>query len=606
MSEFCLIDTPIQNKEQESLGVSMYANILAKFIMNCDTPLTIGVQGDWGVGKTSLLNMVSEELKPAKGRSARYHTIYFNTWQYSQFNQEQFLGLSILKGILSEIQKLDTLKESQKTEKFRNTVKGFGKFVARLGNQVVQEHSGLDLLAATEDNDDFDSFVDNDIVTYLRQMKTEFGLLVKSIIENENDKLVIVIDDLDRIKPVKALEFLEAIKNFLDVEYCVFVIAVDYSVIQTGMEEKLGRTSQELQGKSYFDKIIQVPFTMPSNSYRTDQYILSLLGWQYSESKRTYEQIQKNREKYFLTVRAKNISAEAVEFLTNITTLSVGKNPRSIKRTVNYANLLRMIVQAQRIGRNQEWTLKEAQILYPLVCMQLAWPELFYHFASDPQPETLDKMQDFDYLNTLQGMGGLFKRVHNPEETKSNITGFIDEFIGLVDTDGDGEIDYEEFKPIWQMMLDANLTTSKYRRIDEDWINLEEMVLSNMGNKKNPDEIKKYFELFRHDHSKWNDAKKFKLLSAGKKFYNIVWGGKQIGSIVTTQKNIIQLFLKGTHSEYLSNVSEGTKRFLIDVSEVGHYGTGDIKVDIIEITNQPNCIEIMNEIFGAMQNQLLS
>ena len=604
MSNFRLIDSPVQFKEEESLGVGMYADVLGKFIKNCDTPLTIGIQGDWGVGKTSLLNMIKENLSPSRGRTARYHTVYFNTWQYSQFSQEQFLGLSILKGILAEIQTLDTLQEIQKTETFKRTVKGFGKFVAKLGNQVVQEHSGLDFQAAFDD-DNFETFLQNDVVIYLRKMKDEFSALVKSLIHNDQDRLVIMIDDLDRIKPVKALEFLEAIKNFLDVEHCIFVIAVDYSVIQSGMEEKLGKSAQELGGKSYFDKIIQVPFTMPSNSYRTDNYIMSLLGWNYSSKQNKYEQSSVNREKNFLAVRAKNIELSTVEFFANITSLTVGKNPRSIKRTVNYANLLRMIVQAQRIGKNLEWTLESAKILYPLACMQLAWPELFYHFATDPKPETLDKMQDFDYLNTLKGMDSLFKRVYAPEETKSNITGFIDEFIGLVDTNGDGEISYEEFKPIWQMMRHANLTSSQYRNIDEDWSDLEKLMLNNMGNKKDTASIGRVFDLFRHDESRWNDVKYFRLLSAGKKFYNILWSGTQVGSLVTTQKEPIQLFLKGNYDEYISMVSESVAGYLVDVSDVGHYGTGDIKVEMLKIASQATGVTIMNEIVDAMLKQLL-
>jgi predicted transport protein len=52
-------------------------------------------------------------------------------------------------------------------------------------------------------------------------------------------------------------------------------------------------------------------------------------------------------------------------------------------------------------------------------------------------------------------------------------------------------------------------------------------------------------------------------------------------------------------------VSEGTRRFLLDVSEAGHYGTGDVKVDIQGITLQQDCIKIMNEIFEAMEKQLL-
>jgi predicted KAP-like P-loop ATPase len=225
----------------------MYADVLADFIRGCETPITIGIQGDWGIGKTSMLNMVKENLAPTIRSKVKYHVIYFNTWQYSQFQQEQYLGLSILKGIMAEVQSLESLKELRKDEKVKAALKNFGGFVAKLGNQVIQNNTGIDLInAATDDREA--SFLDNDIVVQIRRMKNEFSNLVKTLVPNELDRLVIMIDDLDRIKPVRALEFLESIKNFLDVESCVFVMAVDYSVIQSGMIEKLGRSAQELQG----------------------------------------------------------------------------------------------------------------------------------------------------------------------------------------------------------------------------------------------------------------------------------------------------------------------------------------------------------------------
>lgn len=606
MSKSRLIDVPVQTRDDEALGVGMYADILARFITSCETPITIGIQGDWGIGKTSLLNMVRELLAPTPRRQAKYHVIYFNTWQYSQFQQEQFLGLSILKGIMTEVQNLDSLKEMRKDEKVKNALSKFGGFVVRLGNQVVKEKTGVDLKEAAlgEENG---GILANDIVVQLRQMKDEFANLVQALVPNERDRLVIMIDDLDRIKPVRALEFLEAVKNFLDVESCVFVMAVDYSVIQSGMVEKLGRSAQELQGKSYFDKIIQVPFTMPSSSYQTDKYVMSLLGWNYANG--TYAQVEEDRERFFLAVRAKNIGKDDVEFFTNITGLTVGNNPRSIKRAVNYANLLRMVVQSQRSvsreeGSRQEWTMWDAKVLFPLACMQLAWPELFVHFANEPNPGTLALMQDFDHLQRLKGMNELFKRVYNPEETMSNITGFIDEFIGLVDEDGDGQISMKEFAPIWKMMVDANLTSAKYRNLEEDWNALRTMILKHMGDKKDPSQVDKVFALFRDDKSLWNDPRNFDLLGAGKKFSNIIWNRQQVGSFVSTQGQPAQLFLKGDWESYCNNVVDEAKPFLFDVHNVGHYGTGNVRVDIVEIAKRGDGVPLMNSIFQTMKQQL--
>jgi predicted transport protein len=610
MGDFRLIDSPVEKRTNESLGVGVYADILSEFIKCCETPITIGIQGDWGIGKTSMLNMVKENLAPTPRSKVQYHVIYFNTWQYSQFQQEQFLGLSILKGIMAEVKTLDSFKELRKDDNVKNALKNFSGFVSKLGNQLVQKHTGIDIIKATTATEE-SSFLDNDIVIQIRRMKLEFSNLVKALVPNERDRLVIMIDDLDRIKPVRALEFLEAIKNFLDVESCVFVMAVDYSVIQSGMVEKLGRSAQELQGKSYFDKIIQVPFTMPSGSYQIDKYIMSLLGWNHTGGDGCgYERISEDRERFFLSAcRAKSIAKKDIDYFTNITSLTVGYNPRSIKRAINYANLLRMVVQSQWSAKNgtgtrREWTIRDAMMLYPLACMQLAWPELFVFFADDPNPGTLALMQDFDYLQKLKGIEPLFRRVHNSAETMSNITGFIDEFIGLIDKNGDGQISIEEFKPIWQMMIDSNMTSSKYKNIEEDWQTLKSIVYSQMGDKKDPALVDKVFGLFRDDSSLWSDRHNFGLLCAGRKFYNITWNRRQVGSIVSTQGQPLQFYLKGNYDQYCEIVEEDVKPFLVNVQSVGHYGTGDTRVELVDIANKPEGLKMMNSIFNAMQNQL--
>ncbi len=610
MNDLRLIDSPLQQRNHEALGVGMYADVLSDFIRNCETPITIGIQGDWGIGKTSMLNMVKENIAPTARSKNKYHVIYFNTWQYSQFQQEQFLGLSILKGIMAEIQNLDSLKELRKDENVKSALKSFGGFVKKLGNQVIEKQTGVNINSALQkdEENELTGLLDNDIVLQIRQMKEEFSNLVKILVPVEKDRLVIMIDDLDRIKPVRALEFLEAIKNFLDVESCVFLIAVDYSVIQSGMIEKLGQTAQELQGKSYFDKIIQVPFTMPSTSYQTDRYIMSLLGWNYAKSKNdTYERVENDRERYFLaSCRAKSMNKTDVDYFTNITRLTVGNNPRSIKRTVNYSNLLRMIVQSQWSAKNisgsrREWTISDAMILYPLACMQLAWPEMFFHFSNEPNPSTLSMMQDFEFLQSLKGMDTLFKRVHNPEETLSNMTGFIDELIQLVDKNGDGQICNDEFHPIWQMMVDANMTSAKHRSIQNEWNKLENIITAHFGDKKDVPIVKNVFKLFRDDKSHWNDTRKFDLLSAGKRFFNITWAKKQIGSIASTQAQPIQVYLKVDYDTITNAVSDELKKYLSDVRSIGHYGAGDTQLDIVELSRNDNKISLMNELIDAFK-----
>ncbi|MBL4653988.1 MAG: hypothetical protein JKY53_14165, partial [Flavobacteriales bacterium] len=171
MSYSKFTDTPIETEEQESLGVSKYAKVLSRFIMSCESPITIGIQGDWGIGKTSMLNLLKSNLAPSRGRSQKYHTIYFNTWQYSQFNSEEFLGLSILKGIIAEIQTLESLKDIQKGESFKETLNNFGGFIANLGNQITKKQVGVDIQDALKGNEDPLAFIDQDTVSYIKKLK---------------------------------------------------------------------------------------------------------------------------------------------------------------------------------------------------------------------------------------------------------------------------------------------------------------------------------------------------------------------------------------------------------------------------------------------------
>lgn len=73
-------DKPVSNINEDLFNVEVYVNALCSFIRSCETPMTISVQGDWGSGKTSLMNMMMANLQGS------VWPIWFNTWQFSQFD----------------------------------------------------------------------------------------------------------------------------------------------------------------------------------------------------------------------------------------------------------------------------------------------------------------------------------------------------------------------------------------------------------------------------------------------------------------------------------------------------------------------------------------
>ena len=98
MSTLGLRDIPLEKLEDETLGLNSYAESLSEFIERCDTPLTIALQGDWGSGKTSMMNLIKLKFDENK-----ILTIWFNTWQYSQFDFGDDLPLMLMGNFINAI-----------------------------------------------------------------------------------------------------------------------------------------------------------------------------------------------------------------------------------------------------------------------------------------------------------------------------------------------------------------------------------------------------------------------------------------------------------------------------------------------------------------------
>jgi len=98
MQVFSVTDKPITSMDQNLLGIEGYANALSKFIIGAATPLTIGMQGEWGTGKTSLMYLVREHLE-----KANVATSWVNTWEYSLFKSVDQTTPAVLKGLLENL-----------------------------------------------------------------------------------------------------------------------------------------------------------------------------------------------------------------------------------------------------------------------------------------------------------------------------------------------------------------------------------------------------------------------------------------------------------------------------------------------------------------------
>ncbi|MEQ9569149.1 MAG: P-loop NTPase fold protein [Longimicrobiales bacterium] len=609
MARFSLIDAPIESFDEDCLGIGSYVEAMHQFVENCETPLTIGIQGDWGIGKTSFLKMLIDRLE----KGGRAHTIYFNSWQYAQFGQDDLLSLSIIRGIVRDIETLAEGARGTHAVDARKKAKDFGVFALRLAVQVAEAQTGANWRKAAGKDEQEGSErkqPENDLVTSISEAKNTFADLVATITaerpeasaDGRPNRLVIVIDDLDRLKPIRALEFLEAVKNFLDVPGCVFLLAVDYSVIERGMEAKLGTDSKSLQGKSYFDKIIQVPFNMPTGAFQTNRYVMELLGWRQNGK----DLVKRDGGGFYLHCGNARPKPEDVRFLTQVTSLTVGTNPRSIKRSINYATLLKLIYTGG--VRPQPFKMHQAKLLYALASLQLAWPEVFNHLGENATRTTISRLQDYEELEKIPGFDRLLKRVHNPEDVKQRIVAFFSELLFAIDRNGDGAVSREEFKVIPDLLRGANLLSADAADLDEAWRKFKDMIEDATGTSRVPTELADALDLLRVEGSRWHDRLRLRLVPAGKRLMNVLWGSRQIGSLVTTQAEPLQFYLKAEPkalSEALASMlGDHAVGVLHDVRGSGHWGTGDTKVDLVALHDVgANRVDVLNRIHGFVVGQ---
>jgi GTPase SAR1 family protein len=346
--------------QEDLFGINVYQEALIEYVELTDTPITIALQGEWGSGKTSLMNLLRYNL--CDKDSAPYLPIWINTWQYSLMKTPGQAIMSILEGIINQIGTLNPSK--QKWAESKRKIGGIFKKMATVGTKIAAGTVGIDgglvdeLLEGGEE-------AQSDIV----RLKEEISDLIDQIMKEHPSKrgFIFYIDDLDRIDPPVAVEILELLKNIFDLEHCVFILAIDYDVVIKGLKPKFGELTEqnEREFRSFFDKIIQLPFSMPVASYNVDTFLVDAL----------------KKIEFFTEEELSDTSL--AENLSEITCLSVGTNPRSLKRLTNTLALISIINKKQK-GSDASVDKLNKLINYALVCMQIAYPYIYNQLGEDP------------------------------------------------------------------------------------------------------------------------------------------------------------------------------------------------------------------------------
>lgn len=135
-----IVDKPKGSDQDDLLEIEKYTDGLIKFIDTSATPITIGVQGEWGSGKTSLLNTIKEDL--CDKEDAKHYSVWLNTWEYSLLSSPDETLIKIISGLVLQIGEITKNHTTEKGKKAAGVIgsllKGFGGGVGGITGKAMQ------------------------------------------------------------------------------------------------------------------------------------------------------------------------------------------------------------------------------------------------------------------------------------------------------------------------------------------------------------------------------------------------------------------------------------------------------------------------------------
>jgi len=423
-----------------------FISALSECIKICETPFVIGLHGTWGTGKTSLMKLIRENLIEHKINTENDNTIFtvwFDTWQYQTTEN---IELAFIQKTYDAYEKVyqrkipSDAKDNSSHEDSNNHLnveaafdKVFNAFKATASKAFISTISNTNLtfsipfiemgvnvdaekviekIKSVEANE---SRKTSKKICLIRDDFEDFILSIKK--ELEVSRIVFFIDDLDRCSSSNAVKILEYIKNYLNVDDCVYVLGVDKKALEKHLENEGIPKNEEAE---YLDKIIQLPLPVPA--------------------------INKDVLKNFLKELAKDNSAsDYSNLLYDFLVLTrLGENPRHIKRFLNTLTLGQFLIQglsSSSVGNYSEEKIFKNLALILLI--QYLDEHVYSHYRSDPR-----KLR-----NHIRGLQKI-KRL-DPENNQVN--------DNLIDCNIDKLID-EKIKNVLQAFPESDLLDT-----DEDY-----------------------------------------------------------------------------------------------------------------------------------------
>lgn len=434
------------------IGFKVHADLIRSVVTNEDLlPTVLGVFGDWGGGKSSIMQMIREDLDHDDYEDVV--CLYFNGWMFEGYQDAKTALLSSIlvqlrehkrfgkktkdyvTGLLKRVNYMEFLKTGGKV----GWKYGLPLLVTYLSGAAVpaiipavagslatktksEEEDGEGEIETGSQSVNWSKFIkasegDSDVVE-IREFRDDFEEMLEA---TKIKSLVILIDDLDRCLPDRIIETLEAIKLFVLVPRTAFIIGADprivrhaigtrYAAKQLGESDTYKNESDELV-KDYLEKLIQIPYQLPRLSPAEIETYINLLACQKfldeSDNQRILHDWSTKRSQNFYSsyqlgaIRAVLGDGEIKPELESqlnwsnsiaqVVTEGLKGNPRQVKRMLNALMLRKKLAEVAQIQIREE-------VLAKLMVLEYTHLSRFYELndwqvAEEGRPEKLAKLE---------------------------------------------------------------------------------------------------------------------------------------------------------------------------------------------------------------------
>lgn len=382
---------------EDLLGYRFHAKLLKEIVLDKSMlPTSIGIFGNWGYGKSSLMLLLEKEINEeiamhvAEGNTPRILQVRFNGWQYESYETTKYSLIQVLldsvEKYLSDnrdvFEKLDILLK--RINLLKLGVLLLKKYVwDKIPNAIKSNLPQADDLKKCIGVDDITKFQNEFQNEHTSLFVTKFRTLLESIVEEAKfDSIIVYIDDLDRCSGEKMIECIEAIKLFLNVKNTAFVLGADERMVERAIKEHYPEIEQDKRQiyspfSDYLEKLIQIPYRLPRLSLN-EQYTYILFLLLKSKYPNFFNAVIKDYNDYknkepFGNYDAEKMRAalgenkipdvEALIPIIPMMTRFLNGSPRQLKRFLNTFDLRMRMVQVANIREIDPTVLAKLMLL---------------------------------------------------------------------------------------------------------------------------------------------------------------------------------------------------------------------------------------------------